>query len=108
MDANQTQIPVIQTKDANLTQIQQNTNKVFRNINNKLVEVEVSVSTSKIIGEIKIFNLTVAQLQDVSVAGDWLLCNGQSCVDTKYSKLTGNNTVPNIALGSINTFIRVN
>ncbi len=59
-----------------------------------------------IVGEVKIANLTVEQFQ--AIAGtNWLLTNGQSCVDTAYSKLTGNNTVPTLTLGSVNNFIRV-
>lgn len=105
--ANQVQIPVVQTTDSALIMIQQNVNKVLRNINNQLNVVQKEVNETIIIGEIKIANLTEEQFQ--SVAGtNWLLCNGQSCVGTKYSLLTGNNTVPTLTVGGINTFIRVN
>lgn len=107
MSGNQRQIPVIQTPDANQTQSQQNTNKVLRNLSNKIDELQSDINESTIIGEIKIANLTVAQFQGVA-GTNWLLTNGQSSVGTKYSTLTGNNTVPNISLGAVNNFIRVN
>lgn len=106
MAGNQRQIPVIQTPDANVTQLQQNSNKVLRNLSNNIISLQTSVNEMTIIGEIKIANLTVAQFQ--SIAGtNWLLTNGQSCVDTAYARLTGNKTVPTISLGSVNNFIRV-
>lgn len=104
---NQTQVPVIQTTTPDLTQIQQNNNKVLRNLNNQITDLQIILDEMTIVGEIKIANLTVTQFQ--SIAGtDWLLCDGQICVGTKYSQLTGNNTVPNISLGSVNNFIKVN
>lgn len=104
---NQRQVPVIQTSDGNITQIQQNSNKVLRNLSISLNTVQSSVLQTAIVGEIKIANLTLAQFQ--SVAGStWVLANGGSCVDTDYSRLTGNNIVPNLSLGSINNFIKVN
>lgn len=106
MSGNQRQIPVIQTADANITQLQQNSNKVLRNISNQAISIQNSIDEMTIIGEVKIANLTVAQFQ--SIAGtNWLLTNGQSCVDTAYARLTGNKTVPTISLGSLNNFIRV-
>jgi hypothetical protein len=103
---NQTQLPVIQTADGNITQLQQNSNKVLRNINNQVTDLQTSINQMTIIGEVKIANLTVDQFK--SIAGtNWLLCNGQTCVGTTYSNQTKNNTVPNISLGSINNFIRV-
>lgn len=105
--ANQTQIPVIQTKDGTITQLQQNSNKVLRNLNNQIVSSQDFVNQMTIIGEIKIANLTVVQFQAIT-GTNWILCNGQSCVDTAYSRLTGNTTVPNISLGSVNNFIRIN
>lgn len=105
--ANQVQIPVIQADLEQIVQIQQNVNKVLRNINNQVVEVQNKVAQTEIIGEIKIANLTITQFQ--MVAGvDWYLCNGQSCVGTSYSQLTGNNVVPTLTVGGFNTFIRVN
>lgn len=104
---NQTQLPLIQTDDATVTQLQQNANKVLRNLNNQIVDLETFMDQMTIVGEIKIANLTTAQFQ--SVAGtNWILSNGQSSVGTAYSLLTGNNTVPNLTVGGINTFIRVN
>jgi uncharacterized protein YlxW (UPF0749 family) len=104
---NQRAIPVIQTSDLNVTQLQQNANKVLRNLSNNIDTTQASVNELTIIGEIKIADLSVIQFQ--SIAGtNWILCNGQSCVGTKYSTLTGNNTVPTLTLGSVNNFIRVN
>jgi hypothetical protein len=105
--ANQVQIPVIQTPDANQVQLQQNANKVLRNINNQSVVLQGTLSSMIIVGQVTIANLTELQFQ--SIAGtNWLLNNGQSCVDTDYSRLTGNNVVPTLTVGGINTFIRVN
>ena len=104
---NQTQVPVIQTSNGDMTQFQQNTNKVLRNLNNSIVDIQTFQTQNTIIGEIKIANLIQTMFQ--AVAGDtWLLCNGQSCVDTAYSKLTGLNVVPTLTVGGFNTFIRVN
>jgi len=103
---NQTQIPVIQSPDP-LPQIQQNTNKVLRNLSDNIDQLQMQMDETEIIGEIKIANLTQAMFQ--GIAGDnWLLCNGQSCVDTSYSRLTGLNVVPTLTVSGINTFIRVN
>lgn len=107
MAANQVQIPVIQIQDASLTQVQQNVNKVLRNINNQVVMQQSLLDQTNIVGEIKIANLTLAEFQSVASA-DWVLCDGASCVGTKYSLLTGNNVVPTLSLGSVNNFIKVN
>ena len=105
--ANQRQVPVIQMPEPNSVQLQQNTNKVLRNLSNNIDSIQVSINEANIIGEIKVANLTITQFQ--MVAGvDWFLCNGQSCVGTAYSLLTGNNTVPTLTVGGINTFIKVN
>lgn len=107
MGANQVQVPVIQSQDGNLTQIQQHANKVFRNLNNQIVMLQSDVNQTMIIGEIKTASLTLAQFQ--SVAGDgWILANGQSSVGTQYETLTGNKTVPTITVGGATTFIKVN
>lgn len=105
--ANQTQIPVIQTPDSNLTQLQQNSNKVLRNLNNQITEITVEINQMTIVGEVKIANLTVQQFQNTA-GTNWFLCNGQSCVGTLYAQMTGNKVVPTISLGSLNNFIRVN
>lgn len=105
-NANQRQIPVIQTQDGHVTQLQQNANKVLRNLSNNIVELQTDINQFTIIGEVKIASLSVEQFQ--SIAGsNWLLCNGQSCVDSDYSRLTGNNVVPTISLGGLNNFIRI-
>lgn len=104
--ANQTQIPVIQTSDKNIPQVQQNVNKVLRNLNDKITSLKTLVNQTEIIGEIKFASITLAQFQLIAGTG-WILSNGQSCVNTAYSKLTGNNTVPNVTIG-INAFIKVN
>lgn len=106
MSANQTQIPVIQSDDANTTLLQQNTNKVLRNLSLKIDDLQFSVNQMTIVGELKVANLTVTQFKQV--AGDnWLLCNGQSCVGTFYARLTANNVVPTTSIGGFNTYIRV-
>lgn len=107
IEANQIQIPQVTTNNNDLNQVQQNINKVFRNLNNQVVSLQRFESQNTILGEIKIANLTQAQFQ--GLAGDgWLLCNGQKCVDTDYSKLTKLTVVPNFTVSGINTFIRVN
>lgn len=105
--ANQVQISSITTEDDALNQVQQNINKVLRNLNNQIVSIQTFVSQSDILGEIKIANLTQPMFQGIA-GNNWLLCNGQDCVDTDYSRLTGLNVVPTLTVGGFNTFIRVN
>lgn len=106
--ANQVQIPILQTPDPIVQQLQTNVNKVFKNTYDQANSTAASVEAMTIIGEIKTAALNTTQFQ--AVAGmDWLFCNGQSCVGTTYSKLTGRNTVPNITpVGPVNSFILVN
>lgn len=105
--ANQVQVPVIQSPDSNVTQLQQNANKVLRNLNNQVVVLQGMVSEMEIIGEVKLAALTLDQFQ--SVAGlEWILANGQSSVGTEYAKLTGNNTVPTVTVAGTTAFIKVN
>jgi len=105
--ANQRQIPVIQHPDSTVVQLQQNTNKVFRNVSNQVTEAQTSINEMTIIGEIKLASLTLSQFQ--SVAGtNWIAANGQSSVGSKYASLTGNNTVPTISVSGANAYIRVN
>lgn len=107
MSGNQRQIPVIQTPDGNITQLQQNSNKVLRNLSNQVDSLQTSINQMTIIGEVKFASLTLAQFQ--SVAGtNWILANGQSSIGTSYALLTGNNTVPTVTLTGTTTFIRVN
>lgn len=49
MSGNQTQIPVIQTKDASIVQLQQNTNKVLRNLHNQINETNSFQAYSPVI-----------------------------------------------------------
>jgi hypothetical protein len=105
--ANQTQIPAVQTPDNAMNQVQQNVNKVFRNLNNQIVEVQDSLGNLTIIGEIKLSPLTLAEFQE-QASNDWIAANGQSCVGTKYNTVSGNTTVPNISVSGTNAFIRVN
>lgn len=89
------------------TQLQQNANKVLRNIYGQLVPIQDFVTQNTIIGEIKFSPLTLAQFQ--AVAGDtWIAANGQSSVGTKYASQYGQNTVPNISVTGTNAFIKVN
>lgn len=105
--ANQVQVPVIQTPDSNITQLQQNSNKVLRNLNNQINVLQSEVDQTEIVGEIKFASLTLAQFQ--LIAGtNWILSNGQSAVGTKYALLTGNKTVPTITITGATAFIRVN
>lgn len=104
---NQVQVPVIQNIDSSTTQIQQNANKVLRNLNNQINTLQTQVSQMEILGEVKLANLTLAQFQNIA-GKDWVLADGSSCVDTDYSRLTGNNTVPNISVTGTTAFIKVN
>ena len=105
MAGNQTQVPVIQS-DQNTTQLQQNTNKGLRNLNNQLVSLQDEMNQTVIIGEVKFASLSLSQFQAVA-GNNWILANGQSAVDTEYARLTGNTTVPTVTLAGVNTFIRV-
>ncbi len=105
--SNQIQIPLIHSKDGNLTQTQTNTNKVLRNLNNQIVALQNSVNQLTILGEIKLSPLTLAQFQN-EAGNTWILANGQSVVNTDYAKLTGINVVPNITISGTNAFIKVN
>ena len=104
---NQRQIPVIQTPDMNVTQLQQNSNKVLRNLSNQVDSLQSLMNQTQIIGEIKTASLTLSQFQNIA-GTNWILANGQSSVGTKYALLTGNNTVPTITVVGATTFIKVN
>lgn len=105
--SNQVQIPAVQTENDSLNQVQQNINKVLRNLNNQIVSSQTSIDQMTIVGEIKLASLTLAQFQ--SIAGtNWILANGQSSVGTQYALLTGNNTVPTISVTNAVAFIRIN
>lgn len=107
MQANQTQIPVIQTPDPNLQQLQQNANKVLRNIQTQVTSIQSNLDNLEIIGEIKFSPLTLAQFQ-AQAGNTWIAANGQSCIGTQYSQMFKVNTVPTISLSSTNAFIKVN
>ena len=107
MSANQRQIPVIQTGTQSLTQIQQNSNKVLRNLSNQIDSLQTDINQMTVLGEVKIASLTLAQFQ--AIAGtNWILANGQSSVGTAYETLTGNKTVPTVTISGTTTFIKVN
>lgn len=107
MSGNQRAIPVIQSPDSTVTLLQQNSNKVLRNLSNQIDNLNTSQAQTVIIGEVKLASLTLTQFQ--AVAGtDWILANGQSSVGTSYAQLTGNKTVPTVTVTGVNSFIRVN
>lgn len=105
--ANQTQIPTIQTENDSLNQVQQNINKVFRNLNNQITDNQTAISQMTIVGEVKLASLTLEQFQNIA-GTSWIEANGQSSVGTQYASLTGNNTVPTISVTGSNAFIKVN
>jgi len=107
MAANQTQLPVIQTSDSSLTQVQQNANKVLRNLNNQITTLTTSLDQLEVIGEVKLSSLTLTQFQ-AATSTSWIEANGQSSVGTAYAQLTGNNTVPNVSVSGVNAYIKVN
>ncbi len=106
--SNQSQIPVLQHPDGVITQLQQNTNKGLKNFSNQTTAATNAIQSMTIVGEVKQAALSESQFQ--SVAGtNWLFCNGQSCVNTNYSRLTGNSFVPTITpAAGVNSFILVN
>lgn len=107
MSANQRQIPIIQTTTPGITQIQQNSNKVLRNLSNQIDSIQTDINQMTILGEVKIASLTLSQFQ--AIAGtNWILANGQSSVGTNYETLTGNKTVPTVTLAGVTSFIKVN
>lgn len=107
MVANQTQIPVIQTQDQNMTQLQQNANKVLRNIYNQLTELEVLVLQNTVVGDVKLSSLSLSDFQDLS-GTDWIEANGQSSVGTTYELVTGSKVVPTVTVSGVNSYIKVN
>lgn len=105
--ANQTAIPIIQVSEKDLVQIQQNINKVLRNLNNQIVDLQTQVSQLGVLGEIRFSALTLAQWQ-AETSTDWILANGQSSVGTIYANRYSLNTVPNISVSGTNAYIKVN
>lgn len=107
MVANQRQIPVIQVQDNSSTQIQQNSNKVFRNLSNNVDSINTKISQMEILGEVKLASLTLSQFQDIA-GKTWVLADGGTAVDTDYARLTGNKVVPNVTIAGVTAFIKVN
>lgn len=107
MANNQIQISSVTTTNNDLNQVQQNVNKVFRNLSIQIESSSEAISEMTIVGEIKLADLTISQFQGVA-GKDWILANGQSSVGTAYQQLTGNTTVPTISVAGTNAFIRVN
>lgn len=107
MSGNQIQIPVIQTPNGEVTLLQQNANKVLRNINNQVVGLQTSVSQIQGLGDVILSPLTLAQFQTIH-GSSWIVANGQSSVGTSYETLTNNKTVPTITVGGSTAFIKVN
>lgn len=106
MNANQTQIPIIQTGDQN-TQIQQNTNKVLRNLNNQVTALQNFTGMLLGIGDVSFSALGLIQYQAIH-GKTWILANGQSSVGTAYASFTGLLTVPTISVSGCNAYIKVN
>ena len=106
MSGNQTQVPVIQTGDQS-TQIQQNVNKVLRNINNQVVSLQNDVSEIQGLGDVILSPLTLTEFQ-TEHSDNWIEANGQSAVGTAYQILTRLSTVPTITVSGVTAFIKVN
>ena len=86
-------IPLVQTDDKNINQLQQN---IIQGIKKALGDFLFSVNTyGTTIGEVKSAMLTLSQFQSQMGTG-WVLCDGSACQNSKYSKLTGNNNVPDM------------
>lgn len=107
MSGNQRQIPVIQTNTQAITQIQQNSNKVLRNLSNEIDSIQTDVSQIQGIGDIILSPLTLSQFQTIH-GTNWIIANGQSSVSTAYETLTGSKTVPTVTVAGTNSFIKVN
>lgn len=105
--ANQTNIPIFQTNNGALNLVQQNINKVFKNIYNQIVSNQETLNQMTILGEIKFSPLTLVQFQD-QAGTNWIEANGQSSVGTLYAQTYKLNTVPNISVSGTNAFIKVN
>lgn len=107
MAANQTQIPVIQNGDNTITQLQQNANKVLRNVYNQFTELEVAVLQNTRVGDVQLSALSLTDFQDLA-GSEWIAANGQSSVGTTYEDITGNKVVPTVTVTGVNSFIKVN
>jgi hypothetical protein len=64
--------------------------------NKNLANSDVSEDSLSHIGDLKHSMLTEAQLNANGGEGKWLLCNGQSCANTLYEKITLSATVPDL------------
>jgi len=94
-------LPIVQTTDRNVNQLQTNINQAIQQVANAVYLVTI-------IGEIKLSPLTLAQFQEQS-GPQWVLCNGQTCTGSTYSSLTNNQKVPNISdLNGSHYYIRIN
>jgi len=107
MSANQTQIPVIQTSNADVTQLQQNSNKVLRNLNNQIVSIQTTVDQIQGIGDVILSGLNLTQFQAIH-GSNWIEANGQSSVGTAYETLTSFKVVPTVSVGGVTAYIKVN
>ncbi len=93
-------VPKIQSTDRVVNQLQTNISNAVQTLGNDL-------NLLTIIGEVKLSPLNETQFQ--SQASDaWLLCDGRSCMNTEYFKITGRTTIPNLTpVNGNNFFIRV-
>lgn len=96
-------VPVskVQTQDRTVNQLQDNIVTAVQAVSQQLNQITI-------IGEVKLSPLNLDQFQRQS-GKNWVPCNGASCVNTTYSKITGNIVVPTIAdLTGSHYYIRIN
>lgn len=105
--SNPNQIPVIQSSSQELVQVQLNINRILRNLNNKIMNINDLITNGSNVGEVRFSSMNITQFQ-LSTSTDWVLADGQNCIGTKYANLTKNNTVPSISVSGVNAFIKVN
>jgi hypothetical protein len=92
MTYNQTQIPVLIHPDPVVTQLQQNVNRVLRNIASNSSSTP---TPSTAIGEVKSAFLTESQFQS-QMGTNWVLCDGRSVTGSAFAALFGSSTLPDM------------
>ena len=97
--SDQVQIAIFKSDNNDINQIQQNVNKVLRNLSQR-------IETDKL-GDVRFSTLNLSQFLAAHGQG-WIAANGQNCQDTAYGALFVQKTVPNIVVAGTNAYIKVN
>lgn len=94
-------LPIVQTTDRNVNQLQTNVNQAIQQVANAVFLVTI-------IGEVKLSPLTLAEFQN-QTGKQWVLCDGSNVNGSTYTMLTNNQKVPNISkLAGCSYYIRIN